>query len=366
MMVDGKWTSSAHSSNTWSEPTSYGTLTTSGNFQNHARSDDGAVAGGRGICPPNWHVPTDMEWGDLLNEMETGTKNHNTSTDWIGTNAGMRAKSKCMCSTSGYCDTDTDVTSWYGGGTVGTDVFGFHVLPSGLRDNNGSHFNFRGLQSLFWSSSASSGTYASYRSFSSSVATVNRSDSYRSFGFAVRCIRDEEVLAPPPTTLCTQCCYNGSEWVDCYVTTNAYTFDNSSSSTTVSWLGGKTTYYSGARSDKDGRANTDAITGSTGTSAAPICQDLGTGWYLPAYEELVNMSDGANSSYSPMNGLGGAHLLRGKNAQYWSSTEAFVATGRLTSVSEAHKTMAVAVNEAGTPGRGTKGGQAYLHCAVRE
>jgi uncharacterized protein (TIGR02145 family) len=184
MMVDGKWTSSGHSSSAWSERTGYGTATTSGNTQNHGQSDAGATTNGRGICPPNWHVPTDREWGDIMNTMETGTKNHNTALDWIGTNAGTRGKSKCN-------GTATDANAYWGNSGAGTDNYGFRALPTGLRDHNGSIFGKQGYTAIFWSSSARDGSLAWYREFSYNLATAARHyHLYRSYCMSVRCIRD--------------------------------------------------------------------------------------------------------------------------------------------------------------------------------
>jgi hypothetical protein len=138
-------------------------------------------------------------------------------------------------------------------------------------------------------------------------------------------------VEPGTITLCSKCCYTSSSTVspvDCYVTTHAYPFVTSSGYSKVTWIGGSSTYLPGARSPYDGRANTNAIktAGFTSTSGAVgICLSLGTGWYLPAYEELENMSTGANSSYRPYSGCYAAgtcpNLLANPNQQYWSSTE---------------------------------------------
>jgi uncharacterized protein (TIGR02145 family) len=196
MMVDGKWTSSEHNSSAWSEPASYGTSTSSGNTQNHARSDAGAATGGRGICPLNWHVPTDDEWGNIINAMETGTKNHNTAINWIGTNAGARGKSKCTVankSTSGNTYVNDTQANWYyeSSTSSGTDVYGFRDLPTGRRNDNGSSFNGRGVRGWLWSSTAANDTISWHRQFDYRYATVDRSrNTARSSGHAVRCIRD--------------------------------------------------------------------------------------------------------------------------------------------------------------------------------
>ena len=195
MMVDGKWTSSGHSNNAWTERTDYSANTYSANTQNHGQSDAGAITNGRGICPPNWHVPTDGEWGDILNTMETGTKNHNIAIGWTGTNAGSRGKSKCTVSdnsTTGATYVSDTQANWYHyASALGTDVYGFRALPAGRRFYNGSEFNYRGHSAYFWTSSAHSSAYAWGRRFSYDNATVSRGEYQRSYGFAVRCIRDE-------------------------------------------------------------------------------------------------------------------------------------------------------------------------------
>jgi uncharacterized protein (TIGR02145 family) len=194
MMVDGKFTSSAHNSSTWSEPSSYGTNTNSANTQNHARSDAGAVTGGRGICPPNWHVPTDEEWGVLLNEIETGTKNHNAGIQWLGTDAGTRAKSKCTApsgdASGNTCENDPEMP-WCGSCTESTDTYGFRVHPAGLRHTDGPHFANRLGAVYYWSSTAYSGGGAWRRHFGCRFTGACRGHEYpRAMGFSVRCIRD--------------------------------------------------------------------------------------------------------------------------------------------------------------------------------
>jgi hypothetical protein len=109
--------------------------------------------------------------------------------------------------------------------------------------------------------------------------------------------------------LCTQCCWSGSTWVDCCATTSAVS--------TIAPMSGYTTYYEDARSDKDGRANTAAITTYTASSAVGKCKALGTGWYLPAYEELYNMRTGSSVAYGNL--LPGANFL--PTGYHWSSTE---------------------------------------------
>jgi hypothetical protein len=167
------------------------------------------------------------------------------------------------------------------------------------------------------------------------------------------------VTGNPPTKLCTACCWSGSTWVDCYVTTNAYPFNSNTTNTAVVWSGSGTYYYPGASSDRNGRANTAAIS-STGTSAVQICKDLGTGWYLPAYEELINMTTGANNH--PLNGRSGANLLATPAEYYWSSTELYNNGGRNSS---GNQDYAVRVNFTGNLNYNAKTTTYFVRCAWR-
>jgi uncharacterized protein (TIGR02145 family) len=190
MMVDGKWSDDNRNSSAWAEP-AWSSKGDSGNTNNGGRG-----ANGHGICPPNWHVPTDGEWGELLNAMESTSAllTHNTGTGYRGANAGARGKSKCMCApASGGCATDENV-SWqhYNNESArGTDFYGSRVLPSGYRNVNGSNFDYRGDYAYFWSSSANSDVSAWCRTFYYDQASVSRSFyTPRSYGFSVRCIRN--------------------------------------------------------------------------------------------------------------------------------------------------------------------------------
>ncbi len=151
---------------TWSEPPASQLYTQS------ASGNPTSICN-RGICPQGWHVPSDGEWGDMLNAVETGIKNHTTTTGWIGTNAGTALKS------SGF--------------TTGVkQSSGFSVFAAGYRYSNGSGFGNRGSDVAFWTASGYGAAYAWYRQFSSSYTTVSRSNtnSYRSNGFSVRCLQD--------------------------------------------------------------------------------------------------------------------------------------------------------------------------------
>ncbi len=149
---------------TWTEPSASQLYTQSA-------SGNPTSACSRGVCPPGWHVPSDKEWGDMLNAVETGTKNHNTAQGWIGTNVGAALKS------SGF--------------TSGAkQVSGFSVLAAGGRQANGSEFHFRGSSTYIWTSTGATSSTAWWRQFDFSPTTAFRNYYYRAQGFSIRCIQD--------------------------------------------------------------------------------------------------------------------------------------------------------------------------------
>jgi uncharacterized protein (TIGR02145 family) len=194
MMVDGKWSDEWHSSSSFSEPTGqYGTSTTSGNTNNNARG-----VSKRGICPPNWHVPTDAEWGDMLTKASLNNTNFNNGTAWVGVNnnageAGARLKSKCICPSGNSGCVDDTKNNWFystNANNRGTDVYGFRALPAGYRQYDGSDFHARGSDVIYGSSSAYSATLSWFRHFGYGHSNVGRDNTYRSHGFPVRCVQD--------------------------------------------------------------------------------------------------------------------------------------------------------------------------------
>jgi uncharacterized protein (TIGR02145 family) len=183
MMVDGKWNSDTRAVSTWGTDPVYSTNTASGNENNGGRG-----AYGHGICPPNWYIPSDYEWGELLNAIESGTKEHNTGVNSRGSGAGKNGKADCTCGSSGVCATDQEA-KWNRDTHSGSDAYGFRVLPSGNRNDNGADYNNRGTYGWFWSSSARTEGHAWYRRFHYDYTYVYRQHYNRSYGLSVRCMR---------------------------------------------------------------------------------------------------------------------------------------------------------------------------------
>jgi uncharacterized protein (TIGR02145 family) len=199
MMVDGKYSDEAKSGSAWEESWVSGNYFGSGApgvtanaDKNNARGEIKSKSGGRGICPMSWHVPTDLEWAQLLDKVEGDGKgstytSSQTYTGWWGTDAGQKMKSAGTYTTIGSDPADG---SWLDHANRGTNESGFGAVPAGFRSNNGAQFYERGISAVYWSSSVGSSSGAWYRQFYYNDAQAYRYLYNRSYGFSVRCVRD--------------------------------------------------------------------------------------------------------------------------------------------------------------------------------
>ncbi len=150
--------------------------------------------GGRGICPSGWHVPTDNEWGLMLNAVETTNGNSLSAAINSGTTGGYQ-NHNIGSSPSQYClgiDAGMRLThsSGVNYGLPRTDQYGFSVLPAGFRRHDGANFLLREVGTYFWSASSYDASHGWNRSFHVGLASVVRNPDSRSHGFSVRCLRD--------------------------------------------------------------------------------------------------------------------------------------------------------------------------------
>ena len=154
----------------------YGRLYNWETIMNGAPSSSTVPSGVQGICPDGWHIPSDMEWCILTQEIDP-TMNCNAS-GWSGTDAGVKMKS-----TTGW-----NSSSWNPNGN-GTNESGFTGRPAGQRNTNGT-FSTMGELANFWTSTEYDGYEAWYRNLVNYDVYVDRWHYYKTYGFSVRCVRD--------------------------------------------------------------------------------------------------------------------------------------------------------------------------------
>jgi uncharacterized protein (TIGR02145 family) len=188
MMLDGKYADDTKTSTMWVESWVSGNYYGAGTAPSAAKADINNARGGRGICPPGWHVPTDYEWANLLDKVEGNTTYTSQSTSgWCGANASVKLKSADT-----YTGSDPGDGSWLNNSaaTNGTNTTGFSMEPAGNRSNSGAQLGSRGSAGYYWSSSVSDNNSAWYRHFDYGRVEMYHSMTTRSYGFSVRCVRN--------------------------------------------------------------------------------------------------------------------------------------------------------------------------------
>jgi len=136
-----------------------------------------ATEGVQGICPNDWHLPTDDEWKTM--EMELGmTQVQADAEGWRGTDEGGKMK-------------ETGTTHWWSPNTGATNSSGFTALSGSHRSNSNGSFYYLGRYGYWWSSSETSGTFAWYLYLYYDDAQVGRdSNGYSNYGFSVHCLKN--------------------------------------------------------------------------------------------------------------------------------------------------------------------------------
>jgi len=123
----------------------------------------------KGICPSGWHIPSDTEWGALMQFV-------NPSCPLTGDcpNAG-----KLLKATNG----------WNSNGN-GTDAFGFTALPGG-HGNTAGLFNYVGIHALWFSSNEYNSTKANTPQIDYDKDVVIGTNVGKKDFFSVRCVKDD-------------------------------------------------------------------------------------------------------------------------------------------------------------------------------
>jgi uncharacterized protein (TIGR02145 family) len=130
-----------------------------GNLYNWYTVDDD-----RGVCPLDWHVPSDEEYTIL--------------TDFLGGTSIAGGKMK-----------EAGLSHWNSPNTGATNESGFTGLPAGFRNYDGS-YNIMGNYGYFWSSAEFSSYDAWFRRLGYDNSDVFRYYTTKTYGFSVRCVRD--------------------------------------------------------------------------------------------------------------------------------------------------------------------------------
>ena len=145
----------------------YGRLYTWNAVMKGGLSTRAIPSGVEGICPANWHVPSDGEWQTLLDYLAPS-----------GFFEGSYLKSRS--------DWNIDVYGF----SNGTDQVGFRALPGGYGLPDGS-FRNTAVDGFWWSATEYNGDYAWYRSINYDFKDVFRYDDWKkNYLFSLRCVKN--------------------------------------------------------------------------------------------------------------------------------------------------------------------------------
>ena len=137
---------------------------------NGASGSSSNPSGVRGVCPADWHLPSDAEWTVL--------------TDYVG--GASTAGTKLKSAAKGW--------RYYDYSIRGTDDYGFSALGGGwgdpLEEIEAWRFLGGGGYGLWWSTTTSDDRSAAYWNMSSHSANVNRAEHGRHYLISVRCVKD--------------------------------------------------------------------------------------------------------------------------------------------------------------------------------
>jgi uncharacterized protein (TIGR02145 family) len=119
-----------------------------------AVSSSANPSGVQGVCPTDWHVPSDAEW-TILQASADGTQ---------------------LKSTSG----------WSSSGN-GTDAFGFRALPGGY--SNGTNYINSGIVGQWWTTTESDVSNAWFRELNHSLSIAITGFDFKSNRYSIRCVQ---------------------------------------------------------------------------------------------------------------------------------------------------------------------------------
>lgn len=133
-----------------------------------------AASNPAGICPTGWHLPTDIEWSQLISQIDPGLV-----LSIYGVQSAF-AGGKMKTVSPQY---------WLSPNTGADNASGFSASGAGIRDFDGTYLSLKDF-GFFWSSTPDLQSTAFYRGFYSSFAEAFRNGGSKNVGMSVRCLKD--------------------------------------------------------------------------------------------------------------------------------------------------------------------------------
>lgn len=135
------------------------------------------------LCPIGWHVPSQSEWGILINYLVKTGQNYDGST--IGNKAA-----KSIAAKKHWRITDDLEYGSVAYNQSENNSSGFNGYPAGYRSNIDGHFAFIGTEAKWWTSTQSGTYHAYYFSITYFENYIDTNNASKTIGGSVRCIKD--------------------------------------------------------------------------------------------------------------------------------------------------------------------------------
>jgi|GEM_PF-1175816 len=137
--------------------------------------------GSRGICPEDYHIPTDDDWNKLSGFNDSQYPANDPiweTTGWRGSDGGGKLK-------------EVGTNLWQSPNTMANNKSAFTGLPGGLCSSYGS-FSGIAKYSYFWTSSKANSYSSYYHRLDYNAGTIYRTTRMLGYKLGVRCVYDEE------------------------------------------------------------------------------------------------------------------------------------------------------------------------------
>lgn len=162
----------------------YGGLYDWTTLMNGAASSAENPSGVQGICPNDWHVPSDAEWTELTDYIINNVEDIQRS------NSGDKLKSCWQINSpiGGDCNR-AEHPRWNSHDIhFGTDDVSFGLLPGGYY-NVGTYGNL-GSVGYWWTATLYTSTNVWHRRVTYNLGSIIRYDEKKTTGFSLRCVKD--------------------------------------------------------------------------------------------------------------------------------------------------------------------------------
>ena len=167
------------------DQTTYGLFYTWNAVMNGASSSGSNPSGVQGVCPDGWHVPSNLEWGQLTGYMSIRSQ-------YLCNNIYNNI-SKSLASASGW-GTPCTGTCYPCNDQSANNSSGFNAFPAGFITDSGSA-NYAHSGAYFWTSRTNSnnstyGVYVKIYESERDAQIYNNSSYSKNYRMSVRCVRD--------------------------------------------------------------------------------------------------------------------------------------------------------------------------------